>query len=236
MKFDVTFLEKTGSTNDECVKAAASLRHGSVIAAKSQESGRGRYGRRWESPPGNLYFSVFLRPARKEFSEISFLSALAVMRYLRIALPETEIKLKWPNDLLAGGRKIAGILLESSQGGGSGYAIAGIGVNIASFPSLPGVTGVVAEGGKIIDIYESLDLILAAFGEIFAAWEREGFAPIRREWLENAAFLEEKILVRLGSREIEGIFETINEEGGLVLRIGSGEREVISSGEVFPTI
>ena len=121
MKIDKVKLEITESTNDDVKLAAeAGIPEGLVIWAAQQRGGRGRYGRAWFSPQGNLYFSVLLRPIcdRHDYGKLTFVAALAVEEAVRKVLPHRPIELKWPNDVLVGGKKISGILLARAAKGG----------------------------------------------------------------------------------------------------------------------
>ncbi len=132
--FDVRHYESLGSTNDEARRLAdAGAAHGTVVAAREQTAGRGRVGRSWVSPPGNLYLSVLLRldlpPARR--AELSFVAALAVFDLVDAVLPGSRVMLKWPNDVLVEDAKISGILVEQADAA----TIVGIGVNVAHCPA-----------------------------------------------------------------------------------------------------
>jgi BirA family biotin operon repressor/biotin-[acetyl-CoA-carboxylase] ligase len=136
MQFNVRRFETTSSTNDDAKEAAEKgAAEGMVVWALSQSGGRGRHGRQWHSPIGNLYCSVVLRPSlgRRFFGFYSFISALAIGDSIKEVLPQADVELKWPNDVLVRGKKISGILLEA----GEDFLVIGIGVNILYVPENP---------------------------------------------------------------------------------------------------
>jgi BirA family biotin operon repressor/biotin-[acetyl-CoA-carboxylase] ligase len=216
--------ETLASTNDEAKRrAAAGAAEGALILARRQTAGRGRSGRTWTSPEGNLYVSLLLRPARPpgEAAQLSFVAALALAE--AVAVP---VALKWPNDVLARGRKLAGILLEGSDG----WLVIGCGLNIASAPE--GATCLRAEGSTA-----SPDQALEAFGAAFLAWRArwlaDGFAPIRTAWLARAAGLGAPAVARLGHETLHGTFADLDSDGALVLDMGGAGRRRIAAGEVY---
>lgn len=208
---------------------------GVVVVAKSQTAGRGRIGNVWQSFQGNLLTSIVLRPDIEigQAGQFSFLTAVALNRTLSEMLDERHaVQNKWPNDILIDGKKIAGILLESViEGGRFAALILGIGVNVASCPedrvslSSLGATDETAES--------VLQALLANLAEVLSEYERDGFAPLREEWLDYALNLHKHIKVRLPSATLEGVFEGLEPDGALRLRLDQGDIKVIHSGEVF---
>jgi BirA family biotin operon repressor/biotin-[acetyl-CoA-carboxylase] ligase len=208
------------------------------IVAKQQTAGRGRRGRAWVSPPGNLHATLLLSDpaAAAAAPQLGFVAGLALHDAATAAAPllASRLALKWPNDILCGARKIAGILIE---GEGSPVTVAvGIGVNCRQHPDgteFP-ATDFAAEGADVAP--EALIGLLAASMQArLAQWNRgAGFPVIRAAWLARAAGLRQPILVRLAERETTGDFETVDEAGRLVLRAADGAREAIAAGEVFP--
>ncbi len=217
------------------------------IMAHRQTAGRGRRGRAWVEPRGNLAATLVMRPegppARVALR--SFVAAVALFDACEAhgvdgARGAGGLGLKWPNDVLLNGGKLAGILLESSGNvGGVAHLAIGIGVNLAEAPavgqveagalrpvSLRGETGVVVAPG---DFLTDLAAAYAARERVFAT---EGFAPIRRDWLARAARLGEQITARAGNTTTRGRFETLDEAGNLVLMTAKG-RHVIAAAEVF---
>ena len=228
------------STNEEARRLAAAGEPGPVwIAADRQTAGRGRRGRAWESPTGNLAATLFLRPGKpaNECAQLSFVAALAVSDAVARYAPRAEVKLKWPNDVLADGRKIAGILLESASAGGErpGWLAVGIGVNLAQFP--PGTefpaTSLAALDAATPGPREALGALAAAFAKWYETWVAQGFSPIRDSWLARAAGLGTRIRARLQNEETSGVFEGIDRTGALILRETQGRTRLIAAGEVF---
>jgi BirA family transcriptional regulator, biotin operon repressor / biotin---[acetyl-CoA-carboxylase] ligase len=192
------------------------------------------------SPPGNLYATLLLAdPAPPECAaQSSFVAALAVHDAIIDCAPALRdvLKLKWPNDVLCGGSKLAGILIEAEQAA-HGLAVAiGIGVNIRHHPdgtAYP-VTDISASGAEVSA--ESLFAALsAAMVERLTQWRRgTAFGAIRTEWLERAAFKGGEMKVRLPGGELSGRYESLDDRGCLMLRLSDGTLQAIAGGEVFP--
>src|SRR5476651_1582982 len=185
--FHIQHHERIGSTNDEARRLAASgAPHGTVIHADEQAAGRGRFGRTWFSPPGNLYLSVLLRldlsPARG--SELSFVTAITVADAVDALLPkQTKSVLKWPNDVLVNDGKIAGILVENL----GDAQIVGVGLNILETPrNAPYKTATLVGAGGIATVDGARDILLDNLAKLLEAWTEHGFEPIRAAWLERA--------------------------------------------------
>lgn len=231
------------STNEEAKRqAAAGAPAGTLISARTQQAGRGRRGRSWVSVPGNLYMSILLRPERSAAAsaQLGFASALAVGEaVLPLLPPAVALAYKWPNDVLLDGRKISGILLES-QAAGEGridWLVLGIGVNIASFPETSEfpATSLVAVGASAVAVGTLLEAVAGRFHFWYERWLDHGFAPLRQAWLAWAHGLGQPIRVRLPQGESEGIFTGLDNEGALLLDIGTARRR-ITAGEVFPAV
>ncbi len=227
------------STNTEAVRLAHTGEGGPLwVQALEQTGGRGRRGRVWHGGAGNLFASLLMRPAGDPAHAAlrSFSAALA----LRAALVETTgrsdlFTLKWPNDVLGNGRKLAGILLE----GGAGYLVVGIGVNLATTPPQEALeTGAVPPvslkslTGLAPDPQEFLPALARAFARLETEFAAYGFAPIRQEWLHHAARLGETVTARLPNREVTGLFETIDDTGALVLATAKGHI-TLPAAEIF---
>jgi len=234
----ITVLETTGSTNDDA-KAQARLgaAEGTLVQALRQTSGRGRQGNHWMSEPGNLYMSMILRPqvGAAESGQLSFLAAVALAQTVQVFLPPAaDIALKWPNDLLIGGRKAAGILLETEGSKGAGtidWLVLGMGLNIRHAPE--GATSLQEAGAENIDVTAARDLLAGNVLALYRRWQQEGFAVIRSAWLERAAHLGGKIRVRLPSEDFHAVFDGIDAQGALEITMEDGAKRVIASGEVF---
>lgn len=233
-------LDEVDSTNEEARRRALAGEPGPLwITAARQTAGRGRRGHVWIAPPGNLSATLLIRPDRPalECAQLSFAAALAVADMLALYHPAGSVSLKWPNDVLAGGRKIAGILLESESGpdGTLAWLVVGIGINLAAYPddtNLP-ATSLRALGVTPPTPEDALRDLAGCFTKWYEAWRGEGFLPIREMWLSRAHGLGKRIHVRLVGREIIGVFRDIDEAGALVLGLPGGVTRTISAGEVF---
>ena len=228
--------EEVGSTNSEAMALARGGQRGPLwITARGQSAGRGRRGRVWVSEPGNLYASLLLTdPAPPErAAELSFVAALAVFDAVAALAPDitSGLALKWPNDLLFEGKKLAGILIE-----GEGAAVVvGIGVNCAHHPKEAAFPAIdLAAAGVLVTVEGLFETLSAAMERRLAQWNRSvGFHSIRTDWLERAAGLGGPLRVSLPEGEHAGQFETIDARGRLVLRRPDGAAEMITAGEVF---
>ena len=228
------------STNDEAKRrAGAGAPEGTLVWARAQSAGRGRRGRSFISPAGNLYMSIVLRPDRPAASaaQLGFAAALALGDALVPLLPRPEgLRYKWPNDVLIDGRKVSGILLES-QAAGEGrldWLVVGIGVNLASFPEnvdYPAIS--LAAAGARVSVEALLEATAGRFQVWYERWREEGFRPLRDAWLERARGLGEGIRVRLAGEEASGRFAGLDEDGALLLEDGATRRR-IGAGDVFP--
>jgi BirA family biotin operon repressor/biotin-[acetyl-CoA-carboxylase] ligase len=231
--------DSLGSTNDEAKRLAAEgAAAWTVVWARAQSAGRGRRQRPWVSQPGNLFVSVLLRPPGPAVAvaQLGFAAALAVGDTLAPLLAEPgRLRYKWPNDVLVGGRKIAGILLESAAArDGVDWLVAGIGVNIASHPAEAATPATsLAALGATADLETVLAALLTAFHAWAGRWESEGFEPLRRAWLERAQGLGHAIGVRLERESFTGRFVDLDRDGALLVETDAGRRR-IAAGEVFP--
>ena len=233
--------DRIASTNETAKRRARDGEPaGLVVWAREQTAGRGRRGRPWVSPPGNLYLSLLLRPASpaNEAPQLSFVAALALADSLAAFLPEpAAIACKWPNDILLGGRKVAGILLESEIGeaGRLAFLVVGVGVNLASSPpdtEFP-ASSLAEAGAQAVAPARLLERFLADFDLWQRRWRQEGFGPVREKWLARASFLGERIHVRLDTAGFCGRFLDIDAQGALLLE-ADGERRRVAAGAVFP--
>jgi len=228
------------STNEEAKRLASRGETGPIwISAARQTAGRGRRGRVWESPTGNLAATLLLRPGKpaSDCAQLSFAAAVAACDALRDFAPAAELRVKWPNDVLAGGAKIAGILLESSGPAGEipAWLAIGIGINLAMHPDgteFP-ATSLKAQGAAVPVPDDALLHLASHFARWFEVWRDDGFAAIRDAWLARAAGLGSRIRARLATGETSGVFEGIDESGALILREGAGQPRHIAAGEVF---
>lgn len=227
------------STQDEAKVRALDegADEGLVVQALTQSEGRGRQGNQWTSPMGNLYMSVLLRPlcTADLAGQVSFVVALAVSAAMDEFLVEGHQKtLKWPNDILIDGKKVAGILLESELSPKElvGHLIIGIGVNILSAPE-DRVALKEVSGENRLAVHPFRDRVLHYLDQYYGVWKAEGFGPIRKAWLAQAHGLGHSLTARTPQREEKGIFKEIDEAGGLILEIPENKQIVIRAGEIY---
>jgi BirA family biotin operon repressor/biotin-[acetyl-CoA-carboxylase] ligase len=220
-------------------RAEAGEAEGLAIQALRQSAGRGRQGRGWDSPAGNLYISALLRPAvpLREAPEWSFVAAVALAETLKPLLPKAaRPMLKWPNDLLLDGAKAAGILVETGVAANHelDWICIGIGVNIATKPSLPDrATACLAE---YLPDPPAPEVWAARLLQNLEHWHdlrlAQGFAPIRDAWLRHAPAMGAPVSVKRYGALMEGNFAGLSPEGGLLLAKGR-EVELILAGEII---
>jgi BirA family biotin operon repressor/biotin-[acetyl-CoA-carboxylase] ligase len=226
-------LDEVDSTNAEARRRAEAGEGGPLwITAARQSAGRGRRGRSWETGAGNLAATLLLTPKvpPAEAAQLSFAAALAVAETIAHFAPQIAVTVKWPNDVLADGKKVSGILLE---GAGPAMAI-GIGVNLAHHPEgteFP-ATSLAALGVSPPSPQDALVVLASRFAPWQAVWERDGFEPLRAAWMARAGGLGLPIRARLPHEERHGSFEGIDATGALLLREPGGLR-AITAGEVF---
>jgi BirA family biotin operon repressor/biotin-[acetyl-CoA-carboxylase] ligase len=230
--------DRVDSTNTEALRLAREGERGPLwIVALEQTAGRGRRGREWLSQDGNLTASLLMSGSfsPRVAATLGFVAALAVHEACSASAPESHLTLKWPNDLLAGGAKLAGILLESEMRDGELAVVVGIGVNVLDAPVSTDrpATSLRALGHPVAP--ETVFARLTdAWASHEAAWdEGRGFDAIRRRWLERAEGLGTQVSVRMGDRFESGIFETLDAEGCMILRKADGTTQAVSAGDVY---
>jgi BirA family transcriptional regulator, biotin operon repressor / biotin---[acetyl-CoA-carboxylase] ligase len=220
----------TGSTNADLLAAArAGAPEGRWLRAERQSGGRGRQGRDWDSPAGNLYASTILRlhAGDPPAPTLALVAAVALEEVVSAYAGSADLRIKWPNDLMAGPAKLAGILLERE----GEAVVAGFGVNLAHSPqaldrptaSIAGLTGgTPAAHAVLLDLADALRRWVAR-------WRGEGLAPVRRRWLARAHPIGSALVV--GGEP--GLFEGLSRDGALLLRRADGSIETITAGDVF---
>jgi BirA family transcriptional regulator, biotin operon repressor / biotin---[acetyl-CoA-carboxylase] ligase len=230
--------ETLGSTNAEALALARAGERGPLwITAQSQSAGRGRRGSIWVSAPGNLYATLLLsEPSAPEHApQLSFVAALALHDAIAECAPQLGplLTLKWPNDLLLGAAKVAGILIEGERAPAFAVAI-GIGVNCAAHPDdTPYPATDLAAAGALVTLAQAFAVLSAAMRRRLAQWQRgQGFSAIRTDWLKRAAGLGQDIRVRLPERELSGRFQGLDDAGRLLVH-GPGGVTTVTAGEVF---
>jgi BirA family biotin operon repressor/biotin-[acetyl-CoA-carboxylase] ligase len=214
---------------------------GLFVVADAQTAGRGRQGRTWQSPPGNLYASLILRPQRPmaEAASLSLVVALALAEAVEaLSAGRAAPRLKWPNDVQVEGGKIAGILLEAAAGerGHPLWLVVGIGVNVLWSPgaAVPyPTTHLAACGLDGIDARSLLVALTAPLRRALDRWAADGFAPLRAPWLARAAGLGAAAEVRLGDEIVQGRLVDVDATGALRLEDSSGAERRFTAGEML---
>lgn len=230
-------LDSTNVTAREL--AAAGAAHGTVVIADAQRQGRGRLGRSWASPPGlNLYLSVVLRGELpiERVAQISLLAGVATCETVR---EWCAAEIKWPNDVLADGRKVAGLLAEMATSGTDPVVVLGIGVNLNATlddfpPELRDKAGSLRlAGGAAVDRARFVGRLLSALELRYEQWRRDGFAPIAAAWRVLAPCLGQSIRVlEPGDSVVEGTVVDIDGDGALRIRGADGREHRVVSGDV----
>jgi BirA family transcriptional regulator, biotin operon repressor / biotin---[acetyl-CoA-carboxylase] ligase len=240
--------ESIGSTNAEALSRARNGERGPIwFVTTEQTAGRGRRHRPWIAPRGNLASSILevidISPAAA--ATLGFAAGLALEAALKKISIEASLRsagsddmrfsLKWPNDVLAGSKKLAGILLEAEAVEAHLAVVVGIGTNVVAAPEgTPTPATSLAALGVHIGAEELFATLSDTWAEFRGIWDGgRGFAEIRRLWLERAAGLGQPVAIRTAGAPIEGIFDTIDETGCLIVRTSGGERVPVSAGDVY---
>jgi len=238
--------------------ARTGLGEGVWLCAERQIAGRGRLGRSWSAPPGNFAGSTLVRMRRNDpaAATLALVAGVAAWDAVSAYLPSVPqgdglgasserkeqpspaptkegdgLALKWPNDLLVGGEKLAGILLERVDDA----VVVGIGVNLSHHPDLPDrATTSLAAHRVEVAVAIFAETLAESFGRWLARWRGEGIAPIRQQWLAAAHPVGTALTARLpDGTAVEGLFAGLGSDGALLLRLASGETRVIHAGDVF---
>ncbi len=234
-KLSLYSVDVASSSSDLAWRAAEDgAASGTAFLVGEQTAGRGRRGAVWSSARGGMYLSILLRPAiaSDAFFGLSFIAALAIREELAARLVGKDVRLKWPNDVLAGGGKICGILLEAR----GDTVVIGTGVNIAPVMPVDGArlppASVHDLGGLDVtpeDLAESYGRNLLARLDGFV---QAGFNPVRLEWLRHCAHIEGQMRVSTGADVVEGLFVDLDSDGALVLRDDTGDLNRVTTGDV----
>lgn len=230
-------LDTVGSTMDIArAEAEAGVDEGLAVLAEEQTAGRGRLQRSWVSPKSaNLHITLVLRPDLATLRKLSMLTALAVTRSLRRAC-DLEAGIKWPNDALARGRKIAGVLIENELEGDSvRYALVGVGINVnfdaRAYPEIADIaTSAAAEIGHHVSREAVLAEFLNAFEELYRA--AASGADVRAEWRAGLVTLGQQVRVTFAAGSEEGTAEDVDADGSLIVRRVDGTTVAIAAGDV----
>lgn len=246
--YKLAAFDKTGSTNSEAMQRAREGERGPAwFVTTEQTAGRGRRQRSWIAPRGNLASSILevmdVTPAVA--ATLGFAAGLSLEAAVRSVSVEAALRaggadpfkfaLKWPNDVLAGRQKLTGILLEAEAVPAGLAVVVGIGTNVIAAPEgMPTPATSLHALGIQISAEELFLALSDAWVGFRGIWDRgRGFGEIRRLWLERAAGLGEKVAIGMGATNIEGIFETIDEAGCLIVRTAEGRRVAVAAGEVY---
>lgn len=233
MEAKLTIVDITGSTNDDLLEAGKQgVPHGTGLAARAQTAGRGRRGHKWDSTAGNLLLSIVLRPCVNpaKYSGLAAVSGLAVLEALEKQGLANEIGLKWPNDLVARGRKLGGILVEAARDNeGKTFAVCGIGVNVNYVPSevpdggLPAIglsdlnENVPAVDVLIKEVYHTVVNAVDAWADLLNAKEEDAgpLAPILDDYVAHLNWIGNHVIARspAGDELARGIFRTVDNYG-----------------------
>ena len=217
-------------------------RHGLVVTAERQTAGKGRLGRAWNSAPGEgIWCSVVLAPEMllSEASRFSFIAAVAIAEGLS-QYTGLAVKIKWPNDLLVQGKKICGILVEmAAEAEHVNHFVLGFGINanqaLSDFPEelQAKATSLFLQTGQKVSRLPLLAQILQSLEQTLLLYQKEGFAPIGKRWMDNACFLDEVIIIRQNDKVLaSGLMRGIDDDGALLLERQGGEILRILSGDV----
>lgn len=246
--YRLAVFDQTGSTNADAMARAREGERGPMwFVTTEQTAGRGRRQRVWIAPRGNLASSILevldVTPALA--ATLGFAAGLSLEAALRAVSVEAALRagvmdpfgfaLKWPNDVLADGKKLTGILLEAETVTGGLAVVVGIGTNVVAAPEgTPTPATSLQALGIQVGAEELFRALSDAWVEFRGIWDNgRGFAEIRKLWLQRAAGLGEKVSINTGTASIEGIFDTIDDAGCLIVRTPEGKRVAIAAGEVY---
>jgi BirA family biotin operon repressor/biotin-[acetyl-CoA-carboxylase] ligase len=237
--FQVNHYPLLDSTNDEAKRLAEQgCAHGTVVWADEQTSGHGRRGRPWQSPPGNLLFSVILRPAGapSRAAELGFVTAVVAAECVAGFLPHPDrVSLKWPNDVLVAGAKVAGLLPEAQIAGGAlAWVVLGVGLNLTNSPTdTPYPATNLHAHGAMVTPEQGMNAFLTQMAEWLPRWTSEGFNPIRLAWLARAAGVGTAVTVTLNDRQERGVFRGLDADGAMLLDTAHGQRRITTGDVAF---
>lgn len=233
--FEIRVVEETASTNADMLQLAQSgLDEGIWLRAVRQTGGRGRMGRAWQGQEGNLFAStiVMARPGDPPAHSLALVTGIAVHDALSAATGPQAIRLKWPNDILAGQAKICGILLERT----GDAVVVGVGVNVAAYPELPDrlATSLHALGHGDWTAERLMAGLADRFAYWVGRWREQGLPVIVDAWLNRALPASTALRAVLPDETVlEGRFETLDEHGNLVLKLDDGTSRVVHAGDIF---
>ncbi len=232
VKWDWYEAESVISTNDTVKEKVCELGRTIVISALHQTGGRGRRGKNWQEIIGNLYFTYTQEAGAQELSKIVSIVGLSLAKVIKKLSPQSDVQIKWPNDVFLEGKKMSGILIENIEKDIWGI---GIGINVVGAPILEGTNyqaTSLKENGIELDRTEILHYYLKQFFEDMEEYRRNGFKNIREQWLKIAKNYRQEITVKTERETKTGVFEDIDDNGYLILKTKQGEERIIA-GDLF---
>ena len=237
----ILYFPELGSTMDEAARLALEgAEDGTVVIAEVQTAGRGRQGRSWVSRPGNLLLSVLLRPDFSQLPYVSIIGGIAAARAVR-KVAGLSPNIKWPNDLMLDGNKVAGILAESAiEGESVCYAVLGIGINVAHHPEDDeGIAGIATSvdrvAGKEVERESLLRQLLMELDELYRRLPgpgQEGRSAVVAEWTGLLDTIGRKVTATFRDERLDGVATGVDDTGNLLLRLDSGEVKTLTAGDV----
>ncbi len=230
-------LDSTNAALRRIVEIEGDVREGLTVLAKTQTTGRGRMGRAWESPSGNVYVSILIEAPKDQSiaPQIGFVTAVAVVKAIldlpRHNAPPPPLSHKWPNDVLADGKKVCGILPEMvSDMDGKSWIIVGLGINLRPVIVEGAMYPVGALEAHNIDTTPEhvLTVFCRNFVSFLEMWRTSGFAPIREEWMTKAPELGSPVSVGTPHGSVQGTFSGLDEHGALLLDSSEGPKQILA--------
>lgn len=243
MPTPILTFDELDSTNGEARRRAEAGERGPVwLMARRQTAGVGRRGRAWDGGEGNLTATLLLTldKGAREAAQLAFVAGLAARTAITVYAPADLVALKWPNDVLIGGRKACGMLIDSgpAKGGGT-WAAVGVGINLVTYPEAverpaTALAGHLSHGLiRAPSPDQALAVLAEAFDVTLDLWLSQGFAPIREAWLAGAGGIGGPCVARLEGESVTGVAEGLDADGALLLRLPGGEVRRITAGDVF---
>lgn len=238
MTFPVLTFDEIDSTNSEAARRALAGERGPMwLTARRQTAGRGRQGRVWQGASQNLAATLLITTQKPpmQAAQAAFVAALAAADLAAAFVPPSAVTLKWPNDVLIGGMKACGVLVESGAAPAGGLWLAiGVGANLADAPTdTPYPATTFGAHGVRPTPDAALEALDEAFAQWLSVWEGEGFEPLRAAWLSRAHGLGQPASVRLGGEPLDGVIEGMDADGALLLRVETGTLKRITAGDII---
>ena len=225
-------LKEVSSTNDSVLNLLKKVKAPCMVSAQKQTKGRGRLGRTWVESDGNLYVSFAYEAGERKIGHYAIMSAVAVLNTIRFFAPYEDIKIKWPNDVFVGGKKISGILFEKAF---DNYWVMGVGINVAQTPKVQNpmyeITSLFDLGVNVGRL-EVLEKLVEEFDMLKDHYEKSGFSDIKSLWLDNAYGRDKKITLKQNGVEWCGLLRGLDEQAGLIVETKEGLK-TFYAGDVF---